>query len=87
MGRLAGAPTQVEVKSKAADKIPDVGEKAPNVATDTLESVKGDEALLDTRDPASDMHNDFEEGRRQEARRLALRHAAIVRFTRVRAGR
>ena len=58
-GTLVGAPTQVEVKTKAADKIPDVGEKAPKVATDTLESVKGDEALLDTRDPASDMHEDF----------------------------
>ena len=58
-GTLVGAPTQVEVKTKAADKIPDVGEKAPKVATDTLETVKGDEALLDTRDPASDMHEDF----------------------------
>ena len=58
-GTLVGAPTQVEVKTKAADKIPDVGEKAPKVETDTLESVKGDEALLDTRDPASDMHENF----------------------------
>ena len=58
-GTLVGAPTQVEVKTKAADKIPDVGEKAPKVETDTLESVKGDEAMLDTRDPASDMHENF----------------------------
>jgi hypothetical protein len=58
-GFLVGAPTQVQVKTKAADKVPDVGEKAPQVATDTLESVKGDKALLDTRDPASDMHTDF----------------------------
>ena len=56
---LVGAPTQVQVTSKAADKVPDVGERAPRVATDTLETVKGDKALLDTRDPASDMHEDF----------------------------
>jgi hypothetical protein len=58
-GRLVGAPTQVEVKSKAQDKVPDVGESAPKVATDTLDSVKGDKALLDTRKPPSDMHADF----------------------------
>ena len=58
-GFLVGAPTQVKVATKSADKVPDVGEKAPEVATDTLETVKGDKALLDTRDPASDMHTDF----------------------------
>jgi hypothetical protein len=56
---LVGAPTQVQVVTKKADKIPDVGEPAPKVATDTLETVKGDKTLLDTRDPASDMHTDF----------------------------
>src|SRR5690349_8860087 len=40
-GFLVGAPTQVQVKSKKDDKVPDVGEKAPRVATDTLETVKG----------------------------------------------
>ncbi|MBE2319412.1 hypothetical protein DVA67_025785 [Solirubrobacter sp. CPCC 204708] len=58
-GQLVGAPTQVKVVTKAQDKVPDVGEKAPRVATDTLETVKGDETLLDTRDPVSDMHTDF----------------------------
>ena len=58
-GRLVGAPTQIEVKTKRADTIPDIGEKAPRTDTDTLESVKGDRALLDTRDPASDMHENF----------------------------
>ena len=58
-GRLVGAPTQIQVKTKAEDKIPDVGESAPKTDTDTLESVKGDKALLDTRDPASDMHENF----------------------------
>jgi hypothetical protein len=58
-GRLVGAPTQVNVFSKRADKIPDIGEKAPKVDTDTLESMKGDRALLDTRQPPSDMHDNF----------------------------
>jgi hypothetical protein len=58
-GRLIGAPTQISVKTKAQDKIPDVGEAAPKVATDTLESLKGDKDLLDTRKPQSDMHTDF----------------------------
>ena len=58
-GRLVGAPTQVNVVSKAQDKVPDVGEAAPKVQTDTLDSVKGDKALLDTREPPSDMHANF----------------------------
>jgi len=58
-GVLVGAPTQVNVVTKAADKIPDVGDQAPDVATDTLETTKGDKTLLDTRDPASDMHADL----------------------------
>ena len=62
-GRLVGAPVQLNVTSKKDDPIPDVGEKAPDVHTDTLESVKGDESLLDTRDPPSDMHADLAEVR------------------------
>jgi len=57
--QFVGAPTQVQVKTKATDEIPDVGDRAPRVATDTLETVKGDKALLDTRMPPSDMHEDF----------------------------
>jgi hypothetical protein len=44
------------VSTKKADPIPDVGEPAPKVATDTLASVGGDEDMLDTRVPPSDMH-------------------------------
>lgn len=58
-GRLVGAPTQIQVKTPKQDKVPDVGEAAPKVATDTLESVKGNKDLLDTRKPPSDMHDDF----------------------------
>ena len=53
---FVAAPSQVEVSTKKADPIPDVGEPAPKVATDTLASVGGNEELLDTRMPPSDMH-------------------------------
>jgi hypothetical protein len=52
------APSQVQVTTKKADPIPDVGEQPPSVATDTLASVGGNEKLLDTRVPPSDMHED-----------------------------
>jgi hypothetical protein len=52
------APAQVQVTTKKADTIPEVGDSPPKVATDTLASVKGDEKLLDTRVPPSDMHKD-----------------------------
>jgi hypothetical protein len=52
------APSQVQVNTKQADPIPDVGEPAPKVRTDTLESVQGNEELLDTRVPPSDMHRE-----------------------------
>jgi hypothetical protein len=55
---LLAAPSHVQVNTKKADQIPDVGEPAPKVATDTLASVKGDEKLLDTRTPPADMHKD-----------------------------
>ena len=52
------APAGVRVTTKKQDQVPDVGEAAPKVATDTLESVQGDEELLDTRVPPSDMHRE-----------------------------
>jgi hypothetical protein len=53
---FVAAPANVEVSTKKADTIPDVGEAAPKVATDTLASVGGNEDMLDTRTPPSDMH-------------------------------
>jgi hypothetical protein len=53
---FVAAPANVTVSTKKADEIPDVGEAAPKVATDTLASVGGNEDLLDTRTPPSDMH-------------------------------
>jgi hypothetical protein len=50
------APSQVQVNTKQSVEIPDVGDRPPDVATDTIASVKGDEKLLDTRVPPSDMH-------------------------------
>ena len=59
---FVAAPTRVEVTTKKDDEIPDVGEAAPKVATDTLASVGGNEEMLDTRTPPSDMHErSFEE--------------------------
>jgi hypothetical protein len=54
---LTGATGQVDVSSAAADPIPGVGEKAPKVDTDTLESAKGEVSKIDTRVPPSDMHS------------------------------
>jgi hypothetical protein len=55
-GAWVAAPFEVEVSTEQADEIPDVGEPAPKVATDTLESAKGDVEQIDTRVPPSDMH-------------------------------
>ena len=54
--RLFGAPTEVAVLPPARDPIPDVGERAPAVQTDTLASAGGDVGRIDTRVPPSDMH-------------------------------
>jgi len=47
----------VTVRSKAADPIPDVGQAAPHVATDTVASAGGDIKAIDTRLPPDDMHD------------------------------
>jgi hypothetical protein len=55
-GSLTGATGQIDVSSVDADPIPGVGDKAPKVHTDTLDSAKGDVSKIDTRVPPSDMH-------------------------------
>ena len=55
-GTLTGATGQVDVSTEGADPIPRVGDKAPKVHTETLESAGGDITKIDTRDPPSDMH-------------------------------
>ena len=57
-GKYVAAPSQVQVTTKKADPIPEVGDTPPRVATDTLASVKGNVKLLDTRVPPSDMHDE-----------------------------
>jgi hypothetical protein len=52
-GRRIAATLDFEAVSPKEDEIPDVGEKAPAVKTDTLASLKGDDELLSTRDPAA----------------------------------
>ncbi len=55
-GRYYAAPTQVQVQTEKQDRIPDVGEPAPEVQTDTLASARGNVEAIDTRVPPSDMH-------------------------------
>jgi hypothetical protein len=58
-GKPVAAPSQVKVITRAQDKIPEVGEPAPKVQTDTIASAGGDVEAIDTRRPTSDMHGDF----------------------------
>ena len=53
-GKQFGAATGITVKKQ--DPVVEVGETAPDVATDTLASVGGNEELLCTRKPVDDMH-------------------------------
>jgi hypothetical protein len=55
-GSLTGATGQINVATTSEDRIPGVGDKAPKVHTDTLETAKGDVSKIDTRVPPSDMH-------------------------------
>ncbi len=43
--------------TKAADRIPEVGERMPKLQTDTKASARGDIASIDTRQPPDDMHD------------------------------
>jgi hypothetical protein len=55
-GKRVGAAGLVTVTPAAKDPIPDIGQQAPRVATDTLASAGGDVKKIDTRVPPSDMH-------------------------------
>jgi hypothetical protein len=52
---LVGATGEMAVA--ASSPIPNVGERPPAIATDTLSSVHGNVALLTTRQPPEDMHS------------------------------
>ena len=54
--RTVAATGEVMVTTRARDPIPDVGEKAPRVETDTIASAGGDVKAIDTRQPPTDMH-------------------------------
>jgi hypothetical protein len=51
---LIGSPGEIAVA--ASSRIPDVGQRPPAIATDTLASVHGNVGLLTTRVPPDDMH-------------------------------
>ena len=53
-GKLIGAPTALKVTKR--NPVPNVGEKAPVVETDTVASARGDIKSIDTRVPNDDMH-------------------------------
>ena len=58
-GGLLAAPSQVKVVKPGKDDIPQVGEAAPRVETDTIASAKGDEESIDTRIPtAPELHQE-----------------------------
>ncbi len=54
-GQQFGAATGITVRRE--DPVVSVGEQAPEVATDTLASLAGDEAMACTREPIDDMHD------------------------------
>ena len=58
-GKPVAAPSQIKVITSAQDKVPEVGEPAPKVETDTVASAGGNVESIDTRRPTSDMHADF----------------------------
>jgi len=58
-GEPVAAAGELRVGSAERDKVPDVGEDAPKVETDTVASAGGDAEAIDTRRPTSDMHADF----------------------------
>jgi hypothetical protein len=58
-GKPVAAPGQLKVITKAQDRIPEVGDPAPKVTTDTVAAAGGDAEAIDTRRPTSDMHADF----------------------------
>jgi hypothetical protein len=58
-GGMLAAPSQLKVVRPGDDPIPDVGEAAPRVETDTIASAKGDEESIDTRIPtAPELHEE-----------------------------
>jgi hypothetical protein len=54
--KTVAAPGQLNVVTKAQDRIPEVGERPPRLQTDTTASARGDIASIDTRQPPDDMH-------------------------------
>jgi len=56
-GKQTASTGSIEVLKPSQDPIPDVGEPAPKIKTDTVASAKGDLASIDTREPPlPDMH-------------------------------
>jgi hypothetical protein len=50
-GKPVAAPAQVDVVTRRQDRVPEVGEMAPKVETETVASARGNLGLIDTRQP------------------------------------
>ena len=87
--RQAGRRAERRSRSSAprSDKMPDVGEPAPKVQTDTVASAGGDVEAIDTRRPTERHARRLRRAGRHEARRAAVRDAAAVPVARLRPGR
>lgn len=57
-GKTVGSTGQITVIAPGDDPIPNVGDPAPKVDTDTLTSAGGDIKKIDTRVPPDDMHDE-----------------------------
>ena len=55
-GKPVAAPGQIQTIAPGDDKVPAVGDPAPQVQTDTVASAGGDVESIDTRRPTSDLH-------------------------------
>lgn len=56
-GKKIGAAGQITVTAPGKDRIPEVGQQAPRIDTDTVAAAGGDIKKIDTRVPPDDMHS------------------------------
>ena len=76
-----------EIAVAKTSPIPNVGQRPPDIATDTLATTGGNIALLTTRLPPEQMHSvSFNTGARQAPDRASVLDARVLHLARMRAG-